>query len=565
MPVWGRYDAVVWRSFPAREQRVANGRYYTADINKVAFQQDEKTYWRLVDVVNPGVTATPVWEQMPSAELPGLSVRVGPVVLDNVTTLRVTGATITDAGDGSVQFTVSGGGGNTNLTYAASPTQGVVESDTGTDAVIPPADIVNAGLMRPVEHLKVGLIIYDDDSSTIGLTDNTGSVMGTIVGIGAGAMGGVAVGGYASAEDGVAVGANAEASGYFSTAIGRGAAASAAGSVAVGSGASVDTPRRGAVFLGDPFNDAPLVSDHSFEIQTRAFGGNVRLGSLFSRYFQGANPGEWVTLTQLRAGAFTGDYPVISAYQDLSSGERQLGFLDAPTTPIIQLPSRLLGAHGAKSVLYELVGELAAKGLLAASESNFTGFSFPYFWQNQTAGVNVTEFAELSSPACMRFRMPRVTGGGGHHSWFYWNINPLYASFTNFYSTLSWSGPFVGGWRHFGVALRNADEERAIHLTLTMNGSGLFALGLSRWNTAGSGSFIGETIVPWLSQHPFYRVRFERSGTTIGAFSSVDGEAWDFIAEHTDSWISGLNQVGFFIQRESNQDLTGYCYECRFS
>lgn len=42
-----------------------------------------------------------------------------------------------------------GGGGGTNLGYTASPTQGTVTSDTGTNAVIPIVTNTNAGLQKP--------------------------------------------------------------------------------------------------------------------------------------------------------------------------------------------------------------------------------------------------------------------------------------------------------------------------------------------------------------------------------------------------------------------------------
>lgn len=55
--------------------------------------------------------------------------------------------------DGEFQLTWSNitmaGGGSTNLTYTASPTNGVVNSDTGTDATIPVVDVTNAGLVTP--------------------------------------------------------------------------------------------------------------------------------------------------------------------------------------------------------------------------------------------------------------------------------------------------------------------------------------------------------------------------------------------------------------------------------
>ena len=57
---------------------------------------------------------------------------------------------------GSGNIDISGGsGGSTNLTYTASPTQGQVNSDTGTDAIIPPTDGTNAGLFLPAEKIKL--------------------------------------------------------------------------------------------------------------------------------------------------------------------------------------------------------------------------------------------------------------------------------------------------------------------------------------------------------------------------------------------------------------------------
>lgn len=49
-------------------------------------------------------------------------------------------------------------GGATNLGYSAGPTNGVVTSDTGTDATIPAADGTNAGLMVPAQFNKLGNI-----------------------------------------------------------------------------------------------------------------------------------------------------------------------------------------------------------------------------------------------------------------------------------------------------------------------------------------------------------------------------------------------------------------------
>jgi hypothetical protein len=48
-----------------------------------------------------------------------------------------------------------GGGGATNLTTTVSPTQVVIVSDTGTDATIPAADGMNAGVMLPAQVTKL--------------------------------------------------------------------------------------------------------------------------------------------------------------------------------------------------------------------------------------------------------------------------------------------------------------------------------------------------------------------------------------------------------------------------
>ena len=49
-------------------------------------------------------------------------------------------------------------GGATNLAYSPGATNGVVTSDTGTDATIPAADGTNAGLLLPAQFTKLGNI-----------------------------------------------------------------------------------------------------------------------------------------------------------------------------------------------------------------------------------------------------------------------------------------------------------------------------------------------------------------------------------------------------------------------
>lgn len=44
---------------------------------------------------------------------------------------------------------------NTDLSYVASPTQGVIQSSTGNNATVPAADATNAGLMVPAQFNKL--------------------------------------------------------------------------------------------------------------------------------------------------------------------------------------------------------------------------------------------------------------------------------------------------------------------------------------------------------------------------------------------------------------------------
>jgi hypothetical protein len=90
-------------------------------------------------------TVLRVWQAIRKA-LGGVSVSNTP------TTGQVLTATSTSAAEWA---TPSGGGGATNLGYTASSTNGVVTSDTGTDATLPLSDGTNAGLLSPAQHAKL--------------------------------------------------------------------------------------------------------------------------------------------------------------------------------------------------------------------------------------------------------------------------------------------------------------------------------------------------------------------------------------------------------------------------
>jgi Cu/Ag efflux protein CusF len=74
--------------------------------------------------------------------------------------MSVITATITDNEENiQVTITTGGGGGKTNLSYIASPADGIVVSSTGTDATIPAATELNAGLFLPTEKTKLAGIV----------------------------------------------------------------------------------------------------------------------------------------------------------------------------------------------------------------------------------------------------------------------------------------------------------------------------------------------------------------------------------------------------------------------
>jgi len=62
--------------------------------------------------------------------------------------------------------------GTTNLGYTASSTNGVVTSDTGSDATIPLADNTNAGLLSPAEKSKIATAIQPSDLGTVATSND---------------------------------------------------------------------------------------------------------------------------------------------------------------------------------------------------------------------------------------------------------------------------------------------------------------------------------------------------------------------------------------------------------
>lgn len=70
----------------------------------------------------------------------------------------------------NINQVTGGGGGDTNLGYTPSATNGIVTSDTGTDATIPLADATNAGLLTPAEKTKIANSVpYSGANSDVNL------------------------------------------------------------------------------------------------------------------------------------------------------------------------------------------------------------------------------------------------------------------------------------------------------------------------------------------------------------------------------------------------------------
>jgi len=76
-------------------------------------------------------------------------------------------------------FFDSGGGGGTNLGYTATPTDGTVTSDTGTDATLPAGSTINASLLLPGDKTKLdGIPANAINAANLGYTAS--AVDGTV-------------------------------------------------------------------------------------------------------------------------------------------------------------------------------------------------------------------------------------------------------------------------------------------------------------------------------------------------------------------------------------------------
>lgn len=94
-------------------------------------------------------------------------------IADKFTVTGGTGLNVLVDDGTTIPIPSGGGGGATNLAYTPSATNGVVTSDTGTDATVPLADGTNAGLLKPAKYTVLentsGTNTGDQDLSTYSL------------------------------------------------------------------------------------------------------------------------------------------------------------------------------------------------------------------------------------------------------------------------------------------------------------------------------------------------------------------------------------------------------------
>ena len=84
-----------------------------------------------------------------------------------------------DSTVGAAVWALSGASGITNLGYIASPTDGTITSDTGSDATIPLADNTNAGLLTPSEKSDIASAVQPGDLATVATSGDYNDLINT--------------------------------------------------------------------------------------------------------------------------------------------------------------------------------------------------------------------------------------------------------------------------------------------------------------------------------------------------------------------------------------------------
>lgn len=178
------------------------GSHYSVTISRSGLSSDEYTITVpeslstiLVEAIKstapyPSITAT-AEATLAAAEQAVIDAADASRLTIGTVTTGTPAATITgDAGAQVLNLVLGGGaGGATNLSYTASPTNGIVTSDTGNDATLSLADGTNAGLMAPAQYSKLAGIETGAQANTVtSVNTRTGAITLTSSDVGLGSV-----------------------------------------------------------------------------------------------------------------------------------------------------------------------------------------------------------------------------------------------------------------------------------------------------------------------------------------------------------------------------------------
>ncbi len=96
-----------WIFFDASE-RDADGTYTDADLHKIAYEQSTQTYWGLVDLSNPGASATPIWAALGGGNA-GIQINEEGEAGATVSSIEVAGAGVSFPNVGQALIEISRG------------------------------------------------------------------------------------------------------------------------------------------------------------------------------------------------------------------------------------------------------------------------------------------------------------------------------------------------------------------------------------------------------------------------------------------------------------------------
>lgn len=178
-------------------------------------------------------------------------------------------------------------------------------------------------------------------------------------------------------------------------------------------------------------------------------------------------------------------------------------------------------------------------------------------WLNETSGPNITTETVDSSFRWIILRQAVVSGGGPHFSARLWEHTPTGDK------TITARYIYVGdddasAVRRGGLIIGSSAASQALSLTY-LCGRRLRVDAHNLPSLSSLGGFDRPT-----SYHPHItRYRFRIDAPNIFAEVNVCGVWQEFWSSGTIGWVSTVDRVGLFLQRQDNVDTTLYCDEFR--